>query len=337
MKRLIYLFLLLSVCPGRAQILKNSLVSTARQFLATLDTVQLHKANYAFEDDERFNWYFVPHSRNGLPIKEMNDNQKDAALALLKATLSEQGYQKAYAITQLEIILKALEKRGETDDYRDPTKYYFTIFGKPDDKKPWCWRIEGHHLSLHFSAVEGRIVSATPSFWGSNPAIVPEGKKKDYRILKQEPDLAFQLLNSFSETQLKKAVFSDKALPEIVTFNNRKAILQTPEGISYTELNKAQQQIFLKLVKEYVKNYPLDFAADFMRKIESAGLDKLHFAWAGSLKWGSGHYYRIQNPVLLIEYDNTQTNANHIHTVIRDLTNDFGENILRNHYEKEHK
>lgn len=316
----------------------KNIVNAASELLKLLDKPQLEKINYAYDADERLNWYFVPRARNGLMLREMTDRQKEAAMSLLKATLSQQGQEKAIAIIQLEIILKELEKAPPESDYRSPVKYYFTIFGTPDEKKLWGWRIEGHHLSLNFSSESGKIASATPLFFGSNPGIVPTGEKKGYQILKDEVNYAFELLNSFNADQLKKVIISETAPGDIITGNKRKAGALNKEGITFAEMTDAQQKLFLRLLSIYVKNYPLGFSNELMQKIEKAGLNELRFIWAGGKKYGesNGYYYRIQNDIILIEYDNTQNNGNHIHTVTRDLTNDFGEDILKKHYEQEH-
>ncbi|RYU96184.1 DUF3500 domain-containing protein [Emticicia agri] len=314
------------------------IVNAASDLLKMLDKAQLEKINYGYDSEERFNWYFVPKARNGLMLRDMDDKQKAAAMNLLKATLSQQGQEKAIAIIQLEIILKELEKAPPESDYRSPVKYYFTIFGTPDAKKLWGWRVEGHHLSLNFSSESGKIVSATPLFFGSNPGIVPSGEKKGYQILKDEVNFGFELLNSFSPEQIQKVILSETAPGDIITGNKRKVNALANEGITFEEMTPAQQKLFLRLLSVYIKNYPLGFSNELMIKIEKAGLNKLRFVWAGGKKYGesNGHYYRIQNDVILIEYDNTQNNGNHIHTVTRDLTNDFGEDILKKHYEQAH-
>ncbi len=341
MKTLLTLCLALVYCIGafaQNAISNKLIVNAASDFLKLLDKSQLEKINYAYESDERSNWYFVPKARNGLMLREMSDSQKASAMNLLKASLGQQGQEKAIAIIQLEIILKELEKAPPESDYRSPVKYYFTIFGTPDAKKLWGWRIEGHHISLNFSSESGKVVSATPLFFGSNPGIVPSGEKKGYQILKDEMNLGFELLNSFSPEQLQKVIISEKAPGEIITSNKRKVEAMVKEGITFAEMSSAQQKIFLRLLSVYIKNYPLGFSNELMQKIEKAGLNQLTFVWAGGKKLGesNGQYYRIQNDVILIEYDNTQNNANHIHTVTRDLTNDFGEDILKKHYESEH-
>lgn len=308
----------------------------ANDFLATLSAAQKSKVHYSWDDSERHNWHFVPKDRNGISLHDLNEKQRTAAFALLKASLSSQGYQKATGILALEKILRQVEGRDENDSYRDPLNYYFTIFGTPAADKLWGWRLEGHHLSLNFSAANGIIQSSTPSFWGSNPAVVPSGSERGKKTLKDEMDLGFALINSLNEQQLAKARFSETALHEIVSYNKQQAESLTPAGIVYKDLTSEQQQLFMKLLNTYIKNYEFGFAEKLMVKIKNAGIDKLSFAWAGALKPGAGHYYRIQGPMLLIEYDNTQNNANHIHSVVRDLTNDFAGDILREHYQKEH-
>lgn len=315
---------------------QDELVKSADAFLSSLDSKFLSRAQFSLDDNERFNWHFVPRDRKGISLHDLSAAQRNLAFALLKSSLSVQGYQKATGIIALEEVLRQVEGRGANDGYRDPKKYYFSIFGKPSSTEPWGWRLEGHHISINFSADKGLIVSSTPTFWGSNPATVNSGDKKGTRVLKLESDLAFALLNSLSTDQLKVARFSEDALPEIISYNSRKAAPLQPTGIGFKELNKDQQQILLQLLNVYVNNYELGFSKKLMDKIKKAGLENLTFGWAGSTSPGAGHYYRIQGPMLLIEFDNTQNNGNHIHTAVRDLTNDFAEDILREHYQKEH-
>lgn len=329
---IVSLFLLLQC--GYAQ--HNALEDKAKHFLSLLDETQTSKARYDFSDEERYNWHFVPRERNGISMNDLNEKQRQAALDILKASLSERGYQKASSIMALENILREVENRSADDKYRDPLNYYITIFGEPSKDSVWAWRFEGHHLALNFSSADNIIVSSTPTFWGSNPAIVRSGKYTGRQILRQETDLGFTLVNSLNAAQMKTAVFANKAPSDIITGNQRQAALQEPKGLAFTEMNDQQKKLFLQLLNVYVKNYQLGFSKRLMEKIEQAGIGNLSFSWAGSLQPGASHYYRIQGPMLLIEYDNTQNNANHVHTVVRDLTNDFAEDILREHYQKEH-
>jgi hypothetical protein len=308
----------------------------ASAFLQSLDSKLKSQIQYKIDDEERFNWHFVPRRRNGPTFHDFSETQRQAAMDLLKASLSQQGYEKTTGILALEKILQGVEGRDENDSYRDSKNYHFTIFGDPSPGKPWGWRLEGHHISLNFMSTNGKIVSSTPSFFGANPAVVPSGKNKGMQVLKAETELGFSLVNSLTDQQRKKAVFDDRALFDIVSSNDRKAKQLDPKGIMYPELSVDQQKMFLQLLDVYVLNYELGFSTTLMNKIKKAGINNLSFAWAGSLKPGAGHYYRIQGPMLLIEYDNTQNNANHVHSVVRDLTNDFAEDILREHYLKEH-
>jgi Protein of unknown function (DUF3500) len=329
-------FLLLTV-PLFVQAQQKEVLTNTQTFLGTLTPELKSRVQYALDDAERFNWNFVPIERKGLTFYDFSDKQRDAAMALLKSSLSEQGYKKATAIVNLENILKVVENRGANDKYRDPMNYHFWVFGTPDAKKPWAWRFEGHHVSLNFTLLNGEIVSSTPSFFGSNPGIVREGENKGMEVLKQETALGFELINSLSAEQRNTGILSETAPAEIITGNNRKAVPLTPSGLRYKDMTAEQQKVFLKLLDVYVKNYAFGFSSKLMEKIKKAGMDNLFFAWAGSLKPGAGHYYRIQGPMLLIEYDNVQNNANHVHTTIRDLNDDFAEDILREHYAKEHK
>jgi hypothetical protein len=294
------------------------------------------KALYPIGDEERTDWTIVPRKRNGACLKDMNDTQREAAISLLRASLSAQGYKKAFDIMKNENILREVEGRSADDPYRDPVNYYFTFFGTPSDTKPWGWRLEGHHLALNFFSNNGALTASTPSAMGSNPGIVLSGPSKGAELLKLETDLGFALVNSLSKTQLSEAVFSETALPEMLTLAKREAEVLEPKGLPYPKLNTAQKKMFGDLLNVYVKNYQLGFSEKLMAKIKKAGMDNLSFAWSGSLKPGAGHYYRIQGPMLLIEYDNTQNNANHVHTAVRDLQSDFGYDILKEHYLKEH-
>jgi hypothetical protein len=334
MKRLLIClqFILLTISVSRAQ----DIALAARSFLGLLDDNLKAKAQYAYGDDERFNWHFVPRERKGVPLKDLNKKQRDAAFYLLESSLSFQGYTKATSIINNENTLRLIEKRSPTDMYRDPLNYYFTIFGTPSSDSTWGWRIEGHHFSINLTSIHGEIISSTPTFWGSNPGTVQFGADKGKQILKRETELGFLLVNSLTNEQLHETVIADVAMPEIITGDSRKAQIEQLQGLSFTKMTSSQRKVFIQLLDTYVKNYEFGFSSKLMAKIEKAGFDNLRFAWAGSLKPGTGYYYRIQGPMLIIELDNTQNNSNHVHTTVRDLTNDFAEDILREHYAKEH-
>jgi Protein of unknown function (DUF3500) len=334
MKHLLFGVLLLICHKTFAQ---EEIVLKAGAFIALLSDQQKSKSLFKFGSPERFNWHFVPKERQGISLHNLNTEQRTAAYQLLKTSLSSTGYSKATAIVTLEDVLRELEKRGPSDNYRDPLNYHFSFFGNPDMKAPWGWRFEGHHISFNFAASNGVLQSCTPTFMGSNPAVMKTGPRTGTKTLKDEMDLGFALINALSAEQVAVAKFSEAALPEILSFNNRKAAPLTPVGILYSDLTPSQQKIFLQLLDVYVSNYELGFAKTLMAKIKKAGVEKLSFGWAGSTNADGGQYYRIQGPMLLIEYDNTQNGGNHVHTAVRDLTNDFAEDILRDHYQKEHQ
>lgn len=324
--------LVASSCKGQ------DMVTAANAFIATLDKEGKKKTLYPFDTEERYAFHFVPKDRNGISWNALNPVQREAAMGLLKSCLSKAGAAKAVAIMQLETVLKTLEGRSGGDHYRDSGNYYFTIFGVPGPNAIWGWRIEGHHLSFTFSADKKNLVSGTPAFMGANPAVVPSGPQQGKRVLKEETDQAFVLLHSLSADQLKKAVIDEMAPGDILTFNNRKAMIKEPSGIRYAELTTAQQSQLLQLTGVYVRRYTKLFADAMLNEIKDAGLENLWFAWAGATeaKVGRPHYYRIQGPTIIIEYDNTQNNANHIHSVLRDLKRDFGGDLLLQHYKAAH-
>ena len=329
-------FLLFSIIGnGNAQ----KSVKAANYFISLLSKEQAVETVFSFDNDERYNYHFVPMERKGITFNEMNENQKLAAFDLLETCLSAETFNKTKEIMQLDAVLKVLEMRKPDDHYRDPNNYHISIFGIPSDKTVWGWRFEGHHISFNFSFLKQTLTSGTPGFLGSNPGIVLSGEKKGKQVLKDETEMGLGLLQSLNENQKNKTIIDTNAIKEIISFDKRKLILSKAEGISYSELSKQQQQLMLQLIKLYVHRYTKLFAEDMLKQIQSNGLENLWFAWAGDSKsmMGKGTYYRIQGPTILIEYDNTQNNANHVHTVIRDLQHDFGGDELLEHYKNEHK
>ncbi|HKC34781.1 MAG TPA: DUF3500 domain-containing protein [Chitinophagaceae bacterium] len=315
----------------------SDMAKAAYVFLQTLSEKQKVKIQFGFNDEERYNWHYIPRSRKGLTLNEMTDQQIKAAFALLRTALSDTGFNKANSIMQLENVLREVENRSATDTYRDPGNYSFSIFGNPATDTIWGWRLEGHHIAFNFSSEDNRLVSGTPGFLGSNPAVVLSGSEKGKYILKDEAELGFALLHSLKKEQTEKAIISNDAPGEILTAASRNAMINDPKGILFNELDSQQQKIFLQLLSIYIHRYTRLFAEGLMKEIDKAGLNNLRFAWAGEQQPGIGHphYYRIQGPTIIIEYDNTQNNANHIHTVIRDLKNDFGGDELLKHYKND--
>jgi hypothetical protein len=306
----------------------------ANRFLASLDPDQRSKATFPFEADERMNWHFIPKERKGLPLREMKPYQKHLASALLAAGLSQTGYIKAVTIMSLEDVLRIIE--NDSGERRNPENYYFSIFGTPSNDGTWGYRVEGHHLSQNYTVVNGMATDG-PSFFGSNPAQVREGTRKGLRTLAGEDDLGFEVILSLDDPQRKVAIVESKAYDDILTSASRKAALQgQPSGLSASSMNANQFDALMALADEYVRNVPDEMAERRISQINKAGKN-IHFAWSGGIKKGDLHYYRVQTPSFLIEMDDTQDGANHIHSVWRDFTGDFGADLLHQHYKASHQ
>jgi hypothetical protein len=318
-----------------------AMADAAKAFLASLTPEQRTKATYAFDHDERKNWGFVPSEilpakkRFGVPLKEMNADQRKAALALLQASMSEKGKVKADKIRALENVLLSIEKGS--GPLRDPENYFFTVFGDPGGAGNWGWRYEGHHCAQNWAVIrqpngDRIIVASTPQFFGTNPAEVREGPLKGTRVLAAEEDLARDLVKSLTDAQKPEGITAATAPPDIITGARRQAEIQEDKGIAYSKLSAEQQAKLKAVVQEYADAMPAGVAMGRIRRIERAGWDNVKFAWMGGVDKGQPHYYRIQGTTFLIEYDNTQNNANHVHCVWRDFKGDFGMDLLAMHY-----
>jgi hypothetical protein len=310
----------------------SKMADAAEQFLGALTAEQKGKATFAFDDRERFNWHFVPlqdnktkkATRNGLPLEEMNAAQRAAALALVKAGTSADGYTQATAVMSLEAILHELEKNGAM--VRNPEWYFFAVFGKPSKTGKWGWRVEGHHLSLNFTLDNGKVVSATPCFYGANPATVKAGPRKGLRTLAPAEDLARDLFKGLDDEQ-KKTAYRDKQFPEIAGKTKDPSVGE-PVGLTYAKMTPKQRETLATLIQSYADRLPPDVAEAEMKQIKQTGLDPVHFAWAGDTEPGKPHSYRVQGPTFVIEFLNTQADAagnpaNHIHSAWRRLPADF--------------
>jgi hypothetical protein len=333
--------LLLADAPDPAlQKANKEMADAALSFWTSLTPEQQATCRWEFKDEQRFDWHFIPKTRKGLVLKDMTDAQRALANAFLSTGLSQRGYLAATTIMSLEQILRETEQGRAGAPNRDAGAYFWSIFGTPGGKEPWGWRVEGHHLSLNFTVLpEGAIIGA-PQFYGTNPAEVRTGARKGLRVLAYEEDMARKLVKSLPEAQRKVAIFNEKAPADILTMNARKAEIKEPtQGIAYADLSVEHRAALMELLEMHVNRTSPAIASGMLRRAHAAGLDKLRFAWAGPTEPGQGHYYRILGPTLLVEYDNTQNNANHVHAVLRDLENDFGGDLLKRHYDtagKEH-
>lgn len=309
----------------------------ARSLLRALNDSDRASAAMPFDSVVRTAWNYVPMVRKGVPLSRLSAEQRHMVDDLLRTALSEGGFTTAHRILSHETILRAIEEaEGRTDAFRrDPGRYYAGVFGAPSSDSPWGWRFEGHHLSVNVTRVPGASQAVAPLFMGANPARVPSGPHAGLRILAAEEDLARELVRMFPAERRSRAILSDKTFGDIVTRNDPNAKPLELEGLAVADMAPQERAHVRKLLELYAARMTLKAARDQLARIDQAGFEKLHFGWAGSLEVGKAHYYRIHGPTVLIEYDNTQTNANHIHTVWRDLERDFGGDLLRAHYAKQ--
>ena len=302
----------------------------ARSLLQALPENKRTQAQLPFESDQRTEWNYVPMKRAGVPLADLDANQKTLVDSLLRSALSPQGVDTAKGIIQHELILAKIEGNPR----RDPGLFYTVVFGEPGPRAPWAWRFEGHHLSVNATNVEGQRQIVAPLFMGLNPARVASGPKAGLRLLAAEEDLARRLIQMLPGERRARAMLSEDAFSDIVTRNDPKVRSLELEGLAVSDMTAPEQEQLRKLLHVYANRLTDVAARDQLDRIERAGFGKLHFGWAGSIEPGKPHYYRLHGPTVLIEYDNTQNNANHIHSVWRDLERDFGGDLLRSHYEQ---
>ena len=312
----------------------NAMVQAALAVLESLTQGQRRQALYHFEAPDRRDWHYVPRRRPGITLGNMQPAQQELVWAMLRTGLSEQGVQKTRAVIATEAILGEL---SGNPGYRDAANYALVFFGDPASGQPWSWRFEGHHLSLTFTVVPGQGIAVTPAFLGANPAIVPAPHAQaGFTALGTEETYGFRLLHSLSEAQKSTASIASQSMGNIVSGPGREASLQQPAGLALGAMTAAQRQQAMALIETYVHNARPDVAQTELDRLTAAGIDTIYFAWAGSQTPGRPHYYRLHGPTLVIEYDNTQDGANHVHSVWHNPTNSFGQDLLRTHYQEAH-
>ncbi len=316
--------------------------AAAVNFLASLSPELKAQATFSLDHPERKRWSNLPTTmfkREGVSFKEMSPAQRTLAHKLLRSTLSSQGYLKASGIMHVDEILKQLaaERRPDATPMFGHDLYWIGVFGDPSTDATWGWQLDGHHLALNITIV-GEQVSITPTFMGSDPSEIPEGTYSGWYVQGAEDERGKRLFESLDATQRAKALIAEVAPGDVITGPTRGDQLKTPTGLPVTDLNRTQQRMFMELVDEYLHNYDHAIAHWQMQRIHQAGLDKLHFAWAG-VGLGKPYYYRIHGPTVLIEFDNNYAPGrsagavNHIHSVFREPGNDYGVDLLRQHLE----
>lgn len=302
-----------------------AMTSAAKTFLGSLNDAQRAQATFAYDDPERLNWHFIPRERKGLPLKDLEGAALKNAHALLQAGLSDAGYTQALEVMSLEEILFLLEggNREERREKRDPQKYYFSVFGKPAAQGTWGWRVEGHHLSLNYVITNGEVASSTPEFFGANPGLVDAGPGREVRVLGPEEDMARQILKLCTPAQQKVAWIEPKAPADLRGGGVAQPETTAPVGLKYADMSADQKKLLRDLLNEYLKNMPSDVESRRRQAINAAGMDGIHFAWWGEEDRNEPHYYRVQGETFLVEYNNTQNSANHVHSIWRNLAGDF--------------
>jgi hypothetical protein len=298
----------------------------------TLDERQRARAHRDFTDEQARRWIeYRPRERPGASLADLDVAGRKAAHRLLATGLSPHAYAQAMAVTALEEVLDRQEgwERG-----RHSNDYWVVVFGDPRADAPWSWRFEGHHISVTMT-VCGDQVSPAPVFLGANPARVSHAGRTVSAPLAPEEDLARELLDALGPAGRDAAVVAAEAPSDIrSSVQPRTSAPIEPLGVSGARLGPTARSVLSHLVALYLDRLPEELAAAEADRLDLRGL---HFAWEGPVRPGARHYYRVQGPDLLIEYDNTSDDANHAHTVLRRPDSDFGEDVLARHRAEGHR
>ena len=334
----------MTATPGFAAPPATAISKAALSFLDSLDEEQRATATMSLDTDERATWSNLPVIMvrpAGVLIKDMTDEQQRAAHALMRATMSSQGYAKFAGIMVLEDLLHHMEAQNDSRSgplaeaflaTRDYGNYALSIFGNPRDMN-WGWKIAGHHAAANFTISNGRV-AFTPTFLGSSPMEVESGRYAGLMVLAHEGQYGIDLMTSLDSAQQKKATIADDAARDVFEGPGRRKSLEKFEGLSSKDLTEEQAHLLRRLVAQYLHNADHDAAHAQMAAIEKAGWDNLWFSWRGPVDVRGKFYYRVHGPRVLIEYN--RQNANHDHMIVRDPTNDYGEDWLGKHYEESH-
>ena len=317
----------------------REITAAVNTWLDGLDDAQRARATFAFVTAERFVWAYTPGPREGLAIRDMRPDQRAAASAIVASAMSSRTAGEIAAIIALETVLGELERSGARwgTERRDPELYWFAVFGNPGSAAPWSWRIGGHHVAVHVTVADDGVVGTAPSFLGANPAVVPSGPRAGARTLPGEEALARDLLAAMTPPERSVAVVDGTAPADILTGTGRVAdVRSVPVGVRHADLGTPGRQALVRLIRHYVDRVRLDVADAVWKRTVAGTLGDVTFAWSGPEAPGRGHYYAVRGPGFVIEYDNTQNGANHIHAVWRDLANDWGEDLLAEHVAAAH-
>lgn len=352
--------LVLSLAPAGAQTPgAQKMAASAQAFLATLSPGQRAAIVRPFTDDAaRTNWSNLPGPaapRDGVAVGGLSDAQRIAFHDLLHASLSTEGYEAAASIMWLDDVLRLEEEailpglpaeRRERlrpiTASRDSGNYWLVVFGDPGGPE-WGWMLSGHHLAVNFTIADGKV-AFTPLFLGANPQTVKAGRYAGWRVLDHEIGRAFELAGSMNASQ-RAAMVQGPVTAETFTGRGRKDSLAAPVGLTASKLNRSQQTMLWALIGEFLGDAPDGAAERQLAAIRRDGLGKLKLAWWGSTEDpGRRFLYRIHGPSILIEYSREPepgapegAGANHVHAIVRDPRNDYGEDWLGKHYTEAHQ
>lgn len=311
-------------------------VAAARRLLEVLGPELANRAVLDFDSESRLDWHFIPRERPGVPLGALDDAGRDALHRLLQSALSSRGYLETTGVIELEGILMELQSSpGRPATHRDPGRYTFAFHGTPDTTAPWSFRLEGHHLSLNFTYLGSEPVGSTPLFLGATPHRVASGPRTGWQVLGGRERLGFELVRSLDESQRAKAVLPGDAPADVLLGPGRDRLEGEPAGIRAAELTPEQRRRLLFLVAEFVEVLEPARAFEELERVRAV-FDELRFVWMGPIGPRSRHYYRVQGPHFVLEYDSTSPDGDHVHTVWRDLERDFGRDPLRLHRERDH-
>ncbi len=302
------------------------MADAATSLLANLNAEQQKVCQFKLDDPERLNWHFIPRERKGVVLRDLEGKTRASARKLLSTGLSGAGFERVLKVMSLEEVLYLIEGGDETKrrERRHPHKYHISIFGTPGKTGRWSWRVEGHHLSLNYLIEDGRYISSTPEFFGANPGTIAAGKGRLLRVLGDREDLGRRILKLCSDDQKKVAWIDKKPPREIRTPGKLQPEVGKPVGLKFSDMNNEQKATFRKLLDTYLIATPNEIRKKRLQQIEQAGIDKVHFAWWGGPDLDQPHHYRIQGPTFIVEYNNVQNNANHVHSIWRNTAGDFG-------------
>lgn len=299
--------------------------AAAAEFLSTLSDEHRELATFDFDDPERLNWHFIPRERKGLGLWDIDGKALTAGEAFVATGLTAAGYHKVLEVRSLEEVLYLFEGGDEASRRlkRHPHRYYISVFGDPSGDGVWGWRFEGHHLSLNYTVKQGQILSSTPEFFGANPGVIDAGPGRQLRVLGRREELARSILKSAPAGQQEKILIDDTAPHDIRGAGAAQAESGEPAGVAFRDMSTKQQSLMKELIGEYLAAMPASVVRRRTKEIDEAGMDNIYFGWWGGSELNEPHHYVVQGPTFIIEYNNTQNQANHVHSIWRNLGGDF--------------